>query len=390
MQLLNTIIPLINTYNPAEPTITFTENPTSGINELRNFKEFDAKAWYCLFSCEHSFEIYKIRDLVDPVFLKKVLDKKAFLVLDNALEPFERSINSIYKYVVIEGQIPASQVILLTNMPDAGMHSRAIAGEYNTEPIRVLWYNLFESDLHYAVHHVYKDNVPKTLRLKEYPKKFLNLNRRWRLHRPVLTTLLYNRNLLDKGYISFGPCDGGDTWEKRWPEMQHYFRQDKEMLELLEKSTGVQQLPPMYLDTNELHINRAEATVDTNQYYADTYFSVVSETTCFTKEWYSSARFLSEKAWKPVAMKHPFIMVSVPRTLEVFKQMGYKTFSPIINESYDQEQDDTKRLLMIVDEIERLSNLTQVELEKFLIAAREICEHNYNVLMSKKTFITEI
>jgi hypothetical protein len=162
------------------------------------------------------------------------------------------------------------------------------------------------------------------------------------------------------------------------------------MISLLNTYQGVKNLPPLFLDTDQLHINRAESTVDTNRYYEDTYFSVISETTYFTREWYHSARFLSEKAFKAIAMKHPFILVSVPDSLEIYKIMGYKTFSPLIDESYDTETNDSKRMLMILSEIERLCNLTADELTNFIMAAREICQYNYDVLMSKKQFITEL
>jgi hypothetical protein len=117
---------------------------------------------------------------------------------------------------------------------------------------------------------------------------------------------------------------------------------------------------------------------------------VISETTYHTKEWYPNARFLSEKTFKAIAMTHPFILVSVPGSLEVLKAMGYKTFSPIIDESYDTELDDGKRMIKILNEIERLCNLNQSELEKFLIEAREICEYNYNVLILKTDFVKEL
>jgi hypothetical protein len=89
-------------------------------------------------------------------------------------------------------------------------------------------------------------------------------------------------------------------------------------------------------------------------------------------------------------MRHPFIIASVPNTLEIYKIMGYKTFSSIIDESYDQELDDGKRMLMIVDEIERLCNLNESELIEFLSAAKEICDYNFNLLISKKHFIEEM
>ena len=88
-------------------------------------------------------------------------------------------------------------------------------------------------------------------------------------------------------------------------------------------------------------------------------------------------------------MSHPFILVTIPNSLDVLKEIGYKSFSPWINESYDCEQDDHKRMLMIVQEIERLCNLSNNELNDFLIATKEICKYNYDVLNSKTKFVYE-
>lgn len=389
MRLLNVLFPLINTYNPKSPSIVLSNRPTAGAFTVNKAREFDFDAWYCFFSCEHSFDIYKIKDLVPEAVLKRIVDKTAFLVLDNALEPFEKSIDSIYTNIVIQENIPASQIILLTNMYDAKQYSDNIARSINQNPIKIFWYTSFEQDLKDSIDYIYKGICPTTLTLKKYNKKFLYFNRRWRLHRPFLMTLLYSRNLIEQGYVSFGPCDPKDTWNHRWPELTRYFRNDPDITLLLTNNQGVKELPPMFLDTDELHINRAEATPNTNYYYENSYFSVISETTYFTN-WYSPARFLSEKAFKPIAMKHPFVLVSVPNSLEIFKIMGYKTFSPFINESYDTEIDDGKRMLLILDEIERLCNLTQQELSEFLLNVKEICDYNYNMLMSKSKFITEL
>jgi hypothetical protein len=89
-------------------------------------------------------------------------------------------------------------------------------------------------------------------------------------------------------------------------------------------------------------------------------------------------------------MRHPFILASVPNSLEIYKIMGYKTFSPFVDESYDQELDDGKRMLMILSEIERLCNLTESELSVFLLNVKEICDYNYDILVSKTQFITEL
>jgi hypothetical protein len=393
MTLLNSKIPIINTYDINNPSITWSQDYTAGISELMN-TNFNFDFWYCLFSCEKSFKVYDLTQLIDQDSVNKIKNKQAFLVLDNTLEPFELVIDSIYENIVSKG-IPATQIILLTNLYDAKSYCKKIAEQFNQPMLRIFWYTVFEQGLQNdLIHNVYtinnNDKSPQTLEIKKYHKKFLNFNRRWRLHRPFLVALLHSKKLLDYGYVSLGPCEAKDNWDYRWNELISYFQNDQSILNLLQSCEDVKELPPLFLDTEELHINRAVSTVDTNQYYENSYFSVVSETTFFTKYNYNSFRFLSEKAFKPIAMKHPFILVSVPHSLEIFKIMGYKTFSPIINESYDLELDDGKRMLMILDEIDRLSKFNKQERANFILQCQDICQYNYKMLLSKTKFITEL
>jgi hypothetical protein len=124
------------------------------------------------------------------------------------------------------------------------------------------------------------------------------------------------------------------------------------------------------------------------KFYADTYFSVVSETNFYERT--DPGQFVSEKTFKPIAEKHPFILISRPGCLQKLKSLGYKTFSPFINEDYDSETNDSKRMRMIVDEVIRLSNLNTDDLNHFLSNVKEICEYNYNILLNKTEFTTKL
>jgi F0F1-type ATP synthase membrane subunit b/b' len=74
----------------------------------------------------------------------------------------------------------------------------------------------------------------------------------------------------------------------------------------------------------------------------------------------------------------------------MLRQLGYKTFNGIIDESYDEIEDDVERLTMITNEIERLCNLNEEQLIEFKQQALEIVEYNYNLLMSKTNFLNQI
>jgi hypothetical protein len=151
----------------------------------------------------------------------------------------------------------------------------------------------------------------------------------------------------------------------------------------------VKTLPELKLDQDDMTFNHAQTLDSAADYlYQSSYFSVVSETNFFKE--YGEGVFVSEKIFRPIVKKHPFIIVSRPYTLSTMKQIGYMTFSDIINEDYDNEPDDCKRLNMIVNEINRLCNLSGQELSEFLSRAKEIAQYNYNTLFSKREFITDL
>jgi hypothetical protein len=93
---------------------------------------------------------------------------------------------------------------------------------------------------------------------------------------------------------------------------------------------------------------------------------------------------ITEKTNKPVACCKPFIAFSTPYFLEDVRQLGFETFSPYIDESYDIEIDNQKRLNMIVDEIERITNLSADEYSTLVENCHSIAVRNQQKLLSKK------
>ena len=85
-------------------------------------------------------------------------------------------------------------------------------------------------------------------------------------------------------------------------------------------------------------------------------------------------------------MKHPFIIVTNPGALSLLRDIGYRTFHPLIDETYDKVRDPGIRMLMIINEIEKLCNLEGEALTHFLTEAKEICEFNFAVMKNKKNF----
>lgn len=391
MIFLNKKIPIINTYQKDNPYIDYQMQgvPTDVMNCLNNYDN-NLKVWYCLITTENSLSIFDIKNLMGLGFFNKLLNKEISLLIDLSFEPFLKCIDMIYESVVLKYNIDPSQIIFVSNMYDASDYNKKVADSLNVSPMRIIWIPTLEFMINsYARRR--PSVIPKnTLKIKEYNKKFLNLNRRWRNHRPLLILLLNHFKLLNSGLVSFGPCENHNSWNKIMDGLKVSALDNPEMLKIILKNENtISNIPFLYLDVKNLSINQPFPTDTTNKYYEDSYFSLISETTFYNRDTFLNSRFLTEKTFKAILCKHPFILVTLPNSLTVLKELGYKTFEPLIDESYDLELDDNKRMMMIVKEVQRLCNLNQKDLNYFLLAVKKITLYNYNVLLSKKNFIYE-
>lgn len=391
MNFINFPTPVLNAYQRSNPIIEFTPIGihTTVIKCLKDYFT-DENAWYCFLTTDNSLVYFDIRNVMGEDVFNKVINKELTVVFDMSFEPFLKCIDSIYEHVVKKHNIPSTQIMFVSNMYDAHDYNNKIAKQLNIAPVRIVWIPTLEYMISESGNAIkYMRNL-KTLEIKHYEKKFLNLNRRWRTHRPMLTLLLKHHNLLDSGFISFGPCEDHSDWNKVIDWLKVTAIGNQEMFDaILAEQHTINDLKPLYLDLNDLSINQVEPTSEINKYYENSYFSVVSETTFYYKETHQNSRFLTEKTFKAILSKHPFILVTIPNSLSVLKELGYKTFSPWIDESYDIEMDDNKRMMMILKEIQRLCNLDENDLMDFLSAMNQVCEYNYHLLLKKKTPVIE-
>jgi hypothetical protein len=338
--------------------------------DLEIFYNFSDKS-YWLVSCFDGNALRQFNDVVPNHILHEIQNKNITLCIGAEYEAFMDVPETIYDFLIKELSIPVESILLLSANARIDDVVDNIASVRNLPKIKSKWICVFERWVS-----VSPTNILDTLQLKEYPKKFLSLNRRWRGCKLALVSHLKIRNLLDDGFVSLQSFEG-NSWDNSWEYMMQL--QDSTTKELLEQHKDeIINLPNLILDDmNPEDMNPVTNTLD--HYYLNSYFSVVGGAIFYEKELPNVAG-LCEKTFKAMQKKHPFILLSTAKNLPLLHSMGYKTFDGLIDESYDNETDDNKRIQMIVNEIERLCNLTQVELETFLIEAKKIVEHNFKNL----------
>lgn len=102
--------------------------------------------------------------------------------------------------------------------------------------------------------------------------------------------------------------------------------------------------------------------------YIDSYFSLVTETVF---EYPYS--FRTEKTAKPLAMGHPWICATSAGWYRDFRNLGFRTFDHLIDESFDSIDNNQARMNRIIDTVQ---DLCRQDLVSFLQASEEVCKYN--------------
>ena len=89
--------------------------------------------------------------------------------------------------------------------------------------------------------------------------------------------------------------------------------------------------------------------------------------------------FYTEKITKALLGKRLFIVLSGFKYLENLKKLGFQTFENVIDESYDQIENNEQRFDMAIEQIKQLLDKDQSEV---LSNIQDICNHNYDLLIS--------
>lgn len=100
---------------------------------------------------------------------------------------------------------------------------------------------------------------------------------------------------------------------------------------------------------------------------------VINETVYFGRRCH-----LTEKTFKPICLKMPFVMASSAGSLEYLRRYGFRTFDQFWDESYDDETDDLVRMEKISAVINMIDSMTQQEREQIMRHMIPVLDHNFH------------
>ena len=205
----------------------------------------------------------------------------------------------------------------------------------------------------------YKDNLiaadssPEIYHKQQKPWKFLFLNGRHRAQRADLIRKLAARSLLNNSLWT--NLDSGNGPVKTLPQEYEVAR--------YQNNTVTDHYVKFELFNNEW----GEIYLEPRP-YINSYFSLVSETVFDIP--YS---FRTEKIWKPIVMGHPWIAAANTGFYRDLRNLGFRTYSHVIDESFDSIENNQDRLDRIVAVV---GDLCRQDLAAFLQECYNTSKYN--------------
>jgi hypothetical protein len=312
-------------------------------------------------------------------YLKDLRENRAFLMLDQSLEGYQTP--WLWDWFHSEcklWEISPTRIIYVTgNMISDEVYNNWCNENRIEERMKVIPYPHFELDMGMTTWGKNKEksenklpsfsqNINYKIQNPNQLKTYACLNKRIRPHRVWFYYYLYNSGLLNDGLVSMNEFD------KHWYNWEGKFFENDQ----LDECSGI--LPLLVYDTpnntfdDNIYINRFP-----EQVVKDTFFTVVSEAHCGDSD---QTMFLSEKTFKVIGCRHPFLIMGNKDSMNMMRKIGYKTFDGFIDEGFDILPTH-ERLNYIIDSI-RKTTMIKDKIEWYK-SMENIIEHNYNTLIDK-------
>ena len=96
----------------------------------------------------------------------------------------------------------------------------------------------------------------------------------------------------------------------------------------------------------------------------------------------------SEKTYKPIFYKKPFITLAGPYYYKTLKEYGFENYDEIFDYDFDNEENLEKRIDNILNQIETLNELSLNDIKNLCKKVESKIEHNYQNIKKQKPIFT--
>lgn len=322
-----------------------------------------------------------IFEFIHPTYLKDLRDGKALFLIDQSVEGYSAKwLWQWFHNKCDEYKINPSCIIYATgDQKCTDTYNEWCSINTPTSKLKVIPSISLSMYVHkHCIRYNVKSNFNELLDHKRKNKENIYLydctNMRPRPQRVLNFLHLLNAGLLDKGNISMAA-------QKDWDDYinltnTEYLKRYKLPADIFSKLTP--EMTPRvakykYDNPTDHYYNFVERVLD--DLYKNSWVSLITESSYFDFEF---SAFISEKTFKPIACMQPFIIVGSKDTIKYFHRLGYKSFNPHIDETYD-DVSDANRFLAILNTLNQIDKIN--DKVEWYESMRDIVEHNYHLFM---------
>ena len=326
----------------------------------------DEKFYYPIIFNTYSLENYVDTLLISKTIIRLILNGFCKILIVCPCEGWPwRVYNSLIDSLINRYKLKYTDFVILT--AKLNDHPKCKVVYYNFWEVRSTIRN-YEKDLEFGKKSVFT--------AMSRPYKFICLNRRATWYRFGVISKLWE--IRKQGLLSF--------WQEGFfqDDFNYAIEQKKQFilnapnLAKVWESNKIDDYMPLYLSEQYDNFKVSNNVNITHDLYPkkfyESYLHIVAETAI------DDEGFFSEKIFKPIIYCQPFILIGQYKGLEYLKKIGYKTFSNVIDESYDLEKDNEKRIIMAADSaIEFIKKIDN----NLMIKLWPIFEHNLKVFFNR-------
>lgn len=310
-----------------------------------------------------------------------IRESNGYLLIDHSVEAFVSHgyLTAMHGYFRGIHGLPLHKIIYLTGC----INSKEIYDEYclvngipedKNERLTIISYPSSQN--------IFKPNIDKPEQEPVYdenavpPKLFLMWNRRYKQHRIAMSLFLEEKNLIERSHISFSDREV----ERPTSTFRNSITVDhvNYLYPNITQETIISfadKLPLVIDGENNINQMCEDRDNSSRPYYQESLISIITETNFMENE-----VTLTEKSYKPIKEKHPFIIIGVNGALKGMQDAGFRTFSEFWDESYDTIQDPSQRMQAIMNIVEEISQWDNNKILDFRRRVKPILEHNFNIL----------
>ena len=252
-----------------------------------------------------------------------------------------------------------------------------ICQEYNFAQLDYFFHIFAAADWYRGSEYIPNIVPPSKRKLQKTYITFNRLTSGERIYRSLFINELYKNNLLEFGYISYSKeCpDGGNFADN----LRLGITDQKLNPELVEEAiVNINNISNLRIDfAEDEYIPNQSMVLNPIKELMESFVFVVTET-CYWQD----KTHLTEKIFKPIVLRMPFILVGCVNNLAYLREYGFKTFNEYWDESYDSIADPILRMQAVTKILQSLNNLDIDRLQAMLIDMKPILEYNYQLFNS--------